>query len=107
MDDWETLIKIKSILKPFYVTTKHLKGNATKRSRGALWELVIGLEYLIQSLKEQYIRLIHNVETKELALSVSLALGKLQEYLGKTNRSVVWMAAIILHPKHKWVSIES
>lgn len=25
-DDWEMLIKIKSILKPFYVTTKHLEG---------------------------------------------------------------------------------
>ncbi len=35
-DDWETLIKIKSILKPFYVTTKHLEGNATKGSHGAL-----------------------------------------------------------------------
>ncbi len=49
-DDWETLIKIKSILKPFYVTTKHLEGNATKRSHGALWEVVIRLECLIQSI---------------------------------------------------------
>ncbi len=36
-DNWKTLIKIKSILKPFYVTTKHLEGNATKENHGALW----------------------------------------------------------------------
>ncbi len=88
-DDWETLIKIKSILKLFHVTTKHLESNAIKRSHGALWKVVIGLKCLIQSLQEQHIQLIHDVETKKLALSVSLALDKLEEYLRKTNRSAV------------------
>lgn len=50
--DWEILIKIKSILNPFYVTTKYLKGNATKKSHDALWKVVIGLECLIQSIQE-------------------------------------------------------
>ena len=34
--DWEILVKIKSILKPFFITTKHLEGNAIDESKGAL-----------------------------------------------------------------------
>ncbi len=44
-DDWEMLTKIKSILKPFYEITKRLES-----SQRVLWEVVVGLECLIQSL---------------------------------------------------------
>lgn len=49
-DDWEMLTKIRSILKPFYEVTKRLEGNAVEGSHGALWEVVVGLKCLIQSL---------------------------------------------------------
>lgn len=45
--DWEILVKIKSILKPFFITTKHLEGNAIDGSHGALWEVVFGIKCLI------------------------------------------------------------
>lgn len=46
-DDWEMLTKIKTTLKPFYEVIKQLEENATEESHGALWEVVVGLEYLI------------------------------------------------------------
>ena len=103
--DWEILVKIKSILKPFFITTKHLERNAIDGSHGALWEVVLGIECLIQYLEDQHTRLKNDIGTVHLTTSVALALDKLEDYLGKTNRSAVWLAAIVLHPKHKWFSI--
>ncbi len=45
--DWEIIVKIKSILKPFFITTKHLEGNAIDGSNSKLWEVVLGIECLI------------------------------------------------------------
>ncbi len=50
--DWEILIKIKSILKSFFITTKHLEGIAIDGSHGVLCEVVLGIECLIQSLED-------------------------------------------------------
>ena len=103
--DWEILIKIKSILKPFIITTKHLERKAINRSHGALWEVLLGIEFLIQSLEDQYTRLKNDIGTIHLTTSVAFVLDKLEDYLGRTNRSAVWLAAIVLHPKHKWFFI--
>ncbi len=105
--DWETLVKIKSILKPFFLTTKHLEGNAIDGSHGALCKVVLGIECLIQSLEDQYTQLKNDISTTHLTTSVTLVLDKFEDYLGKTNRSAVLLAAIVLHPKHKWFSIST
>ncbi len=83
--DWEILVKIKSILKPFFIATKHLERNNMDRSHGALWKVVLGIEDLIQSLKDQQIRLKNVIGTTHLTTSVALALDKFEDYLGKTN----------------------
>ncbi len=105
--DWEILVKIKSILNPFFITSKHLEGNAIDRSHDGLWEVVLGIECLIQSFEDQHTRLKNDIGTTHLTTSVALALDKLKNYLGKTNQSAVWLAAIVLHPKHKWFSIST
>lgn len=100
------LAKIKSILKPFYEVIKRLKGDAGEGSHGALWEVVVGLECLIQSLEEWKLRLTNDdVSTHQLNICVGLAMGKLMEYVGKTARSPVWLAALVLHPKYKWKNL--
>ncbi len=45
--DWKIFVKIKSILKPFFITTKHLERNAIDGSHGVLWEVVLRIECLI------------------------------------------------------------
>lgn len=52
------------------------------------------------------IRLEHDVGTSRLKICVGLALEKLLEYVGKTSRSPVWLAALVLHPKFKWQNID-
>ncbi len=49
----------------------------------------------------------NDIGTIHLTTSVALALDKLEDYLVKTNRSAVWLATIVLHPKHKWFSIST
>lgn len=52
------------------------------------------------------IRLEHDFGTRRLKICVGLALEKLLEYVGKTSRSPVWLAALVLHPKFKWQNID-
>ena len=87
--DWEILVKIKSILKHFFIITKHLEGNALKGSHCELCEVVFGIECPIQSLEDQHTRLKYDIGTNYLTTSVILALDKLEDYLGKTNQSEV------------------
>ncbi len=68
---------------------------------------MLGIECLIQSLEDQRTRLKNDIGTTHLTTSVALALDELEDYLGKTNRSAVWLAAIMLHLKHKWFSIST
>ncbi len=77
-------------------------------THGELWKVVFGMEYLVQSLEEHYSRLAaDNYASAHLKTSIILALNKLEEYLGKTNRSAVWLATLVLNPKHKWDSIQA
>ncbi len=68
---------------------------------------MLGIECLIQPLEDQYTRLKNDIATTHLTTFVALALDKLKDYLGKTNRSAVWLAAIVLYPKHKLISIST
>ena len=106
-NDWNALIRIKAILKPFYSVTKHLEGNAVDGTHGALWEVVMGLECLVDALQQIQIELANDIGTHDLNICVGLAIGKLEEHLGKTNRSAVWLAALVLHPRYKWENLEA
>lgn len=77
------LIKIKTILKPFYEVTKRLEGNATEGSNRALWEVVVGLECLIECLEKWKIRLEDDMGTRHLYVCADLAFNKLIEYVRK------------------------
>ncbi len=105
--DWKILVKIKSILKPFFIIIKHLERNAIDGSHVALWQIVLDLECLIQSLEDQHTRLKNDIDITHLTTYVALTFDKLEDYWGKTNQSVVWLAAIVLHPKHKLFSIST
>ncbi len=89
------------------MTTKHLEGNVIYGSHGALWEVVFGIEWLIQSLEDQHTQLKNDIGTTHLTTFVALTLDKLEDHLEKTNWSAVWLAAIVLHQKHNWFSIST
>ena len=59
-------------------------------------------------MEEHHSRLAGDIHTStHLKTSIILALNKLEDYLGKTNRSAVWLASLVLNPKHKWDSIQA
>lgn len=73
-----------------------MEGNVIERESpyGALWEVVVNLECLVQGLQEWMIRLEHDIGTRHLKICIGLALEKLLEYVGKTSQSPVWLAAL-------------
>lgn len=99
--DWKILIKIKFILKLFFIITNHLEKNAINRNCGVLWKVVLGNEYLIQFFEDQHTQLKNNIDIIYLKIFIALVLDKLKDYLDKTNRSAVWLAAIMFYSKHK------
>lgn len=48
-------MEIKTILTTFFQTTMHLKKYATMGTYNALCKVVIGIEYLVQLLEENYL----------------------------------------------------
>jgi hypothetical protein len=51
--DWTLLAEIQSLLKPLYEIPMRCQGWAKKGRRGALWEVMIGMEYLLNFFVEQ------------------------------------------------------
>jgi hypothetical protein len=113
-DEWDALELIKLQLEPLFRLTKDLEGNtdlkdgACKASHGALWELLPAFEYILahfESLEE---------DSKAgkfhghpgIQSSITLAWNKAKEYYGLTDASIAWVAALVLHPRFKWVYFE-
>ncbi|KAK9444136.1 uncharacterized protein VB005_01882 [Metarhizium brunneum] len=51
--DWLLLTEIQSLLKPLYEVTMRCQGWAKEGRYGALWEVMIGMEYLLNFFEEQ------------------------------------------------------
>ncbi|KEY74491.1 hypothetical protein S7711_10030 [Stachybotrys chartarum IBT 7711] len=51
--DWLLLAEIQSLLKPLYEITMRCQGWAKEGRHGALWEVMIGMEYLLDFFEEQ------------------------------------------------------
>ena len=48
---WATIVEYEKLLQPFAETTKVLEGRGAKRSHGALWEVLVIFEYLLNALE--------------------------------------------------------
>lgn len=51
--DWLLLAEIQSLLKPLHEITMRCQGWAKEGRHGALWEVMIGMEYLLNFFEEQ------------------------------------------------------
>ncbi|KAK2057697.1 hypothetical protein LY76DRAFT_515667, partial [Colletotrichum caudatum] len=49
-EDWKVLCEIIHILEPFYLQTKRLEGWGKGDAHGRLWEVQVGMEYLLEHL---------------------------------------------------------
>ena len=52
MEDWRLLTELKEILEPLYRQTMRTQGWAKQGSHGALWEILAGVEYLLEKMED-------------------------------------------------------
>jgi hypothetical protein len=50
-DDWLLLAELKDVLEPLYEQTMRTQGRTRQGSHGALWEVLTGMEYLLERLE--------------------------------------------------------
>lgn len=58
---------------------------------------MISLKCLIDVLQQVQFKLANAIGIHHLNICVRLAIRKLEKYLDKTNRLIVWLATLILH----------
>lgn len=109
-EEWESLAIIRDQLEPLFRMTKSLEGNADlqdgacKASHGALWEILPGFDSILAHFEQLETRA-KNGEFNEhpgIQSSITEAWNTAKEYYGKTDASIAWMAALVLHPRFKW-----
>jgi hypothetical protein len=97
-EDWNELRELHKLLEPFYRLTKELQGNiGDARMNGALWDVLPTMDFLLQTLedaKEQFV-----TTNPTFANCVNLAWQKLNTYYTLTDKSPVYVAAVLLDPR--------
>ncbi|KFA52531.1 hypothetical protein S40293_10337, partial [Stachybotrys chartarum IBT 40293] len=51
-DDWRLLVEVKHVLEPFYLQTMRAQGWGGEGGHGRLWEVMTGIEYLLEHLED-------------------------------------------------------
>ena len=77
-------------------------------SHGALWEQLLILEYILEhfeSLQKEAKAGKFN-QHRGIQESITLAWNKTVDYYNKTDQSIAWVAAMVLHPRWKWAYFE-
>jgi hypothetical protein len=126
-EDWSILSQLADGLKIFHTATIALEGYAKNAKFGAMWECVPVLEILSNNLirlQDEYPLLTtfqstdissidplsehvpRNPATDFICESVNHAWVKFQEYYKLTDRSIWYIAGLILNPEHKWAYLE-
>jgi hypothetical protein len=94
-------------LSRFAEATRLLEGPGKHGHHGAIWEVLIIFEWLLDQLEALKERLkavdYDDLEAPEdhLMLNVNLAHAKLAKYYAKLNDATVYYAATVLHPHYK------
>jgi hypothetical protein len=105
-NEWETLRLIGEQLEPLFRLTKDLEGNADlkdgacKASHGVLWEILPVFEFILAHFEklEQQAKADEFSGHPGIQSSITLAWNQATNYYKKTDQSIVWMAAVVLHP---------
>lgn len=113
-EEWSTLEIIRDQLQPLFLLTKGLEGNAKltegalEPSHGALWESLIVLEHIMVHFEtlERQSKQHHFDDHEGIQQSITLAWDACLKWYRKTDDSVAWQAAMVLHPLYKWSFFE-
>ncbi|KAG9376276.1 Dimer-Tnp-hAT domain containing protein [Pyrenophora tritici-repentis] len=105
--DWATITEYIRLLEPFAEATRLLEGRGRHGRHGAIWEVLVTFEWLLDQLEALKDRLkdvnYEDLDAPEdhLITNVNLAHCKLAEYYAKFDNAPVYYTATILHPHYK------
>ncbi|KAF6528137.1 hypothetical protein HZS61_008439 [Fusarium oxysporum f. sp. conglutinans] len=101
--DWAELERFHDFLKPFYILTKTMEGNASKPGveggHGAVWETLKTMDYLFVKFK-QAAEETQFEEPSHFKSGIDCGWAKLEDYYVKSDRTPVYRAALALHPSY-------
>lgn len=98
-DEWETVQHIKDLLEPFYIATK-----ATEGADVTIDNVLLSMDFLLEHLE------LSKSTFKDdtfLLPCIETAWAKLDKYYNKTDRTPIYLAAIVLNPRWKWQYFEN
>ena len=96
-DNWDILTHMLALLKPFKQQTLCLEGDARKGSKGALWEIFLAMDILLNHLESAKVEYEFS-EHMPLKACINNAWIKLDKYYNMTELSSVYVAALVLYP---------
>ncbi|KAM0738258.1 hypothetical protein ACQRIT_007450 [Beauveria bassiana] len=82
-DDWRLLGEVKHVLEPFYLQTMRTQGWGRGDGHGRLWEVLTGVEYLLEHLEDW--KLFYNDVTED-TIRESIAAETAQERPSRTRQ---------------------
>lgn len=105
-EDWSVIAEYLAILNPLKIATKRLEGRPREGKCGAIWEVLLTMEWLLKHLEESKLR---HEQDEEPYLRIGCNLGwmKLDQYYALTDNSPAYLAALVLHPAFRWATVES
>ena len=118
-EDWRILTETSVILEPFYNQTIRYQSRAKNGDHGALWELYLAIELLLNHIIHSKLQYTDfeitkpgpdddeiSTTRKHIRTSLDNCWGKLDEYYSKLDFSPVYAASVVLHPGYKWLYFE-
>ncbi|KAM4059196.1 transposase [Hirsutella rhossiliensis] len=105
-EDWSVIAEYLAILKPLKIATKRLEGQPRQGKFGAIWEVLLTMEWLLKHLEEA--KLQHERDEEPyLRIGCNLGWMKLDQYYALTEDSPAYLASLVLHPAFRWSTVES
>ncbi|OBS16274.1 hypothetical protein FPOA_13066 [Fusarium poae] len=105
-EDWSIIAEYLAILKPLKIATKRLEGRPQEGKFGAIWEVLLTMEWLLKHLEEAKLQHERD-EEPHLRIGCNLGWMKLDQYYTLTEDSPAYLAALVLHPAFRWSTVES
>jgi hypothetical protein len=115
--DWAELQLYVNLLKPFKNLTKHMEGIANKLgsegAHGAIWESLKSMDFMFKHLKQEADAIVADADDaaanegppkylSHYSSGVDAGYLKLTEYYSLIDRTPLYRAAMVLHPRWKF-----
>jgi hypothetical protein len=94
-----------AILKPLKIATKRLEGRPREGKFGAIWKVLLTIEWLLKYLEEAKLQYKRD-EEPYLQIGCNLGWIKLDQYYALTKDSPVYLASLVFYPAFCWLTVK-